>query len=250
MARLIRGGPAGASLVVAGALLLAGAVPFARAQAPDPAAPAAAEPAAPPQAAPEAPTPEAPAAPTAPGTTSIIIQSSPPGMMPAPDMGAPMLSSPGFTPFGGPPAAAAPRQGPDCQGDVNALRGDLEQKGNALQAAIKKKQPPTALCPMFRRLAVAQDKFVSYLTANQTACGVPADILKKLKANNAQLTGTRDKVCQIAMQQEQGGGAAGPAGPPPQGSLSSGLGLPSAIPSSRNAKPGNLFDTLNGNALR
>lgn len=141
----------------------------------------------------------------------------------------------------------APR-GPsaDCQGNVNALRGDVEKNGQALQAAAKKKRPPTEVCPLFRRFVAAQNKFYDYLLKNKTACGVPDSALKSLKTNLAQVATTRDKVCEVAAN----GPPPGAAPSPPQGMLSQGLNLPSGLPSISADRPGGVYDTLGGNALR
>lgn len=136
--------------------------------------------------------------------------------------------------------------GVDCQGDINALRDDLESRGKKLEAGVKKKVGASELCPLFRSFVTAQEKFFGYLTKNQTNCGVPPDILKKMKSNTANVTNSRDRVCKAAAMGDSGG----PAGPPPQGQLSSGLNLPSGIPSVQHTQPGGVFDTLGGNALR
>lgn len=145
------------------------------------------------------------------------------------------------------PADAAAMQ--DCQSSVETLRKDLEKRGATLQGATKKKLPPSELCPMFRSFVTAQQKFSSYLSTNQTKCHVPEDVVKKVKENAASVASVRDRVCKAAQLQESGGG--GPAGPPLQGAVSQGLGLPSGLPSTTAAsQPGGVFDTLGGSALR
>ena len=134
----------------------------------------------------------------------------------------------------------------ECQNTVNALRGDVEKNGGALKAAATKKRPPTEICPLFRRFVASQNKFYDYLVKNKTACGVPDSALKSLKTNIAGVTKTSDKVCDIAAN----GPPAGAAPAAPQGMLSQGLGLPTGLPSVTADRPGGVYDTLGGNALR
>jgi hypothetical protein len=134
----------------------------------------------------------------------------------------------------------------ECQNTVNALRGDVEKNGGALKAAATKKRPPTEICPLFRRFVASQNKFYDYLVKNKTACGVPDSALKSLKTNIAGVTKTSDKVCEIATN----GPPPGAAPAAPQGMLSQGLGLPTGLPSVTADRPGGVYDTLGGNALR
>ncbi|QFR35209.1 hypothetical protein GBB76_16625 [Ancylobacter sp. TS-1] len=184
---------------------------------------------------------------------------------PAPSAGAvqPGGIQPGFAPgFGG--VGGAPAMGPspslgtapqgganvaDCQAQVEKLRTALEGSGGNLEKAVKKKRPPSELCPLFRTFASAQQSFYSYLNTNKAKCGVPDDVLKKVKANSDSVSSTRNRVCEVAKAQESGGGGGAAEGPPTQGSVSAGLGLPSGLPS-MGAPPGGVFDTLGGDALR
>lgn len=190
-----------------------------------------------------APQAELPAAQPAPGFS--------PGVAPgySPGVGAPGVGAPGL---GAAPGVSAPQQaGPDaanCHGRIAELREDLEKRGGALQGASKKKLPPSELCPMFRSFASAQQAFYSFLNTNKAKCGVPDDVLAKFKENVTSVNSTRNRVCEVAKLQESGGGA-GPGGPPPQGSVSAGLGLSTGLPTME-APPGGVFDTLGGDALR
>lgn len=215
--------------------------------------------------APAAPAAASPAAASGPAPTAITVAppstggaggfgggfDAPGGFSPAPGMGggfgAPGMGAPGM----GAPAPDSGRaaQTARCQSEINPLREDLESRGEALQVAAKKKRPPSELCPLFRRLSGAYDKFYGYLTKNKSTCGVPDDVLKTLKKSSTQVAGTRDKVCEIAAAGGTGGGPTGPA-PLPQGMLSSGLNLPSGLPSVNSDRPGGVYDTLGGSALR
>ncbi|MCK0207575.1 hypothetical protein MWN33_05960 [Starkeya koreensis] len=177
-------------------------------------------------------------------------QPASPGFSPGLGMGG-MGGAPGAAPMGAPPQAN-PNMA-ECQSQVEKLRTTLEGSGEGLQKAVKNKRPPSELCPMFRNFASAQQNFYKFLSSNKTKCGVPDDVLKKIKTNADSVASTRNKVCEVAKAQESGmapgGGNAGPSGPPPQGSVSAGLGLPSGLPT-LGAPPGGVFDTLGGDALR
>ncbi|WP_246544931.1 hypothetical protein [Ancylobacter dichloromethanicus] len=163
----------------------------------------------------------------------------------------PGSAAPGFSPGAG-AAIEAPRQAnpnaAECQEQVAKLRGEVETRGGALQGAAKKKLSPSELCPMFRSFASAQQNFYSFLSTNKAKCGVPDEVLTKFKENVSSVNTTRNRICQVAKMQESGGGA-GPGGPPPQGSVSAGLGLSSGLPTME-TPPGGVFDTLGGDALR
>ncbi|GLK82944.1 hypothetical protein [Ancylobacter defluvii] len=179
-----------------------------------------------------------------------------------PDLGSAGLASPSLSS----PSLAAPSAAPsmtmpggmvqqpsadmaDCQTNVGKLRTDIEARGGALQAATKKKLPPSELCPLFRNFASSQQKFLTYLRTNKTKCGVPDEVLTKLRENTTSISGVRDKVCKVAADMQSGGGS-GPSGPPQQGAVAAGLGLSSGLPGVSANKPGGVFDTLGGSALR
>jgi len=81
----------------------------------------------------------------------------------------------------------------------------------------------------------AEARLVNYVTTKQTACGVPAEIPKQLKANQARSQQMMKVVCQAAA-----------APPPPSGpTLSDSLAAP--VPDASNIKRGKgTYDTLTG----
>lgn len=208
-----------------------------------------------------APAAAAPAAPTEPmptlgnaplGTSLQVSPSLSSGGLPTGGMS--MGGAPGMAPSIGAPAAApsGPSQADmaDCQTNVNKLRDDVEARGKALQNGSKKKVSPVELCPLFRNYVSSQQKFYTYLRTNKSKCGVPDELLSKLKENNGQAATVRDKVCNIAANGGGPGGPGGPSGPPPQSSVAAGLGLSSGLPGAGASKPGGVFDTIGGSALR
>lgn len=136
----------------------------------------------------------------------------------------------------------------DCQTDFNAMRQEMEEKGQALQAAGKRKAPPQELCGLFRTYTAVEGKLAKYLADNKDWCQIPEQAVTSAKANNAKTAALRDKICAAAASGATGGEAGG-GKPPPQGSISSALGVTTGYVPGQSSKGGGIFDTLNGSAL-
>jgi hypothetical protein len=139
---------------------------------------------------------------------------------------------------GGGSASAAEQQ--ECMEKFVPLRQDAEKRAQAIKAASDRKAAPKEACGLITSYVQAEAKLVNYVTTKQTACGIPAEIPKQLKANQAKSQQMMKAVCQAASQPQGGAGA------PP--SLSETLGSTSA-PEIRRVRGGSTFDTLNGNVL-
>ena len=168
--------------------------------------------------------------------------------------GGPVLAQ-GFTPapsqgFGPPPGAAAParpnpfdnppQQEPPCFKEFSALRTETEKRGQAIQAAGKKKVSPDVACKLFNSLLAAEVKMIKFTEENSKTCGIPPQVTTKLKEGHGKVKEVRDRVCQAAA-----------AGPRPSGpTLSDALGT-SRLPDSSNIKTGRggTFDTLTGSPI-
>ncbi len=135
----------------------------------------------------------------------------------------------------------------DCQTDFMALRQDMEEKGKLLQAAGKAKKPPQELCPLFRTFTTAEGKVAKYLQDNKDWCQIPPEVVNAALTNNKKTAELRDKICDAAAN---GAGAGGPSRPPPQGSMSSALGVTTGYVPGSSSTGGGVFDTLTGNALK
>jgi len=176
------------------------------------------------------------AQPTAPASSSPWP--SAPSQPTIPGAAAPWPSAPQAGPRGPSAFDAAPRR--DCNAEFMPLRQDAEKRAGAIKAAAAKKSQPE-LCNAFKNFAAAEAKMVKYVTDNGTACGIPQDATKNMKANHAKTIGIRDKVCSAD---------AGPAAPRAP-SLSDALGT-SRLPdtsSPQTQKGGGTFNTLTGNAI-
>jgi hypothetical protein len=140
---------------------------------------------------------------------------------------------------GGGSASAAEQQ--ECMEKFVPLRQDAEKRAQAIKAASDRKAAPKEACSLITSYVQAEAKLVNYVTTKQTACGIPAEIPKQLKANQAKSQQMMKAVCQAASQPQGGAGA------PP--SLSETLGSSSAPEIRRVRGGGSTFDTLNGNVL-
>ncbi len=148
--------------------------------------------------------------------------------------------------FGGPPAQGGGGGGTaeqqDCMEKFAPLRQDAEKRAKMIQAASERKAPPQEACGLIKAYVQAESKLVNYVTTKQTACGIPPEIPKQLKANQGKSQQMMKVVCQAAAQPQGGGPAAAP-------SLSEVLGATSA-PEIRSVRSGgSTFDTINGNVL-
>jgi len=138
------------------------------------------------------------------------------------------------------PAQFQQQQQPPCFNEFMPLRAEAEKRGQAIQAASKRKAPASEVCTLFRRFAEAEAKFVKYAETNATWCGIPADAVKQMKANHSQTLKIRGKVCAAAAA------PARPRGP----TLGDALGT-TRVPDSTTTRTGRgTYDTLTGHPLR
>jgi hypothetical protein len=151
------------------------------------------------------------------------------------------LAGGGFSPQQGGPSA----EQEECMAKFAPLRADAERRAKLIAAAGQRKASAQEACALIRGYVAAETKVVNYVTAKQTACNIPAEVPKSLKANQVRSQEMMKQVCNAATAQAQGGG--GPAAPP---SLSEVLGSSNVPTETRSARRGgSTFDTLNGNVL-
>jgi hypothetical protein len=155
--------------------------------------------------------------------------------------------SKGAAPLGGGLAGGPPQGGggtaeqEECMAKFAPLREDAERRAKAIQTASERKAGPQEACGLIKAYVAAESRLVNYVTTKQTACGIPAEVPKQLKANQGRAQQMMKQVC-LAAAQPQGGPAAAP-------SLSEALGSTSA-PEVRTVRGGgSTFDTINGNVL-
>ena len=156
-----------------------------------------------------------------------------PGMSPAPGMSPGMPGMPGG-------AFSAPQAPPPACQELLSNRDEVTKHGKALQAAGQKKVPPEELCKLFKVFLSVEDKMLKGLEEHSATCGVPAEVLKQVKAGHSKASQMGKQVCDVAAQ---GPRQAGPT-------LSDALGATPLVPDASTTKKGSsTFDTLSGSAL-
>jgi hypothetical protein len=141
--------------------------------------------------------------------------------------------------FATPPAQA---QQMPCVNEIMPLRQAVEKQGAALKAAVDRKADRSEVCNRVKSYASAEAKFVKYLEANQSFCGIPSDAIGQVKANHGHTLKMRGQACAA-------GPTAGPPGPPPGPGLSEALGTSRALAPPPGRDDRGTYNTLTGNPL-
>lgn len=152
-----------------------------------------------------------------------------------------MLFAQGITIAPGPAEQQQPQTNP-CQTEFEQLRGELQNRGQALQAAGKRKASPKELCSRVSSYAASESKMLNFFTTKAQTCGIPPDAAQGLKKSMAKTADLRTRICS----------AANNPGPGPQ---SPSAGLSGVLNQNAGAVPeaptgGGIFDTLSGNILQ
>jgi hypothetical protein len=141
-----------------------------------------------------------------------------------------------------PPQQAGPPGGDDCMKGFMPLRQEAEKRGTAIKAASERHAPPEEACKLISAFSQSEVKMIKYIESNAQKCGIPPNVGDQMKNGHKNTEGMRQKVCNVAQQQQQ----RGPAAP----RLSDVLGSSAAMPEASAKKSGgSTFDTLNGNVL-
>jgi hypothetical protein len=176
-------------------------------------------------------------------------QASQPSPFPQAAQPAPFSRPSGFPSAGGAPSGFGPApsgfaSGPpggmsqqDCGAKFLPLRTETEKRAELIKAATAKKAEREELCKLFKSYASAEHTMLKFMTGNQTACGIPANIIGQVKTSAANTAKLTKRVCATA---------AAVAPRPP--SLSEALGTASA-PVPNRPRGGSTFNTLTGSPL-
>lgn len=108
-----------------------------------------------------------------------------------------MPSWPGVTQAEPPSPLASPPPPAVCQ-QLLADRDETQKHGQALQAAGKKKAPPDEVCKLFNAFLAAEGKMIKGLEENSALCGIPADVIKRVKAGHSKASQVGKQVCEVA----------------------------------------------------
>jgi len=150
-----------------------------------------------------------------------------------------MPGYPGMPGFGMPPMGQPAAPPAACQ-RLMTLKEEAQKGGLAVQAAGNRKANAQEACKLFNSFVTAETKFVRGLQENKAECGVPDEVIKRVKAEAEQVTQVRKQVCEVAANGPQ---SAGP-------SLSDALNSTPTLPDATGPRPKTrTFDTLTGNPL-
>jgi hypothetical protein len=177
-----------------------------------------------------APQGAAPGAPPGPSRGTVSVQPTPQGAAPMPG---------GFA-GAGPPGGAPP-----CFQDFMPLRQEAEKRAGLIKGASDRKAPRQEVCQLFNRFADAEAKVVKFVTAKQSACGIPAEVVTQMKSNHDKTLTVRKQICSGGPM----GAAPGAPAPPPTPKLSDELGFGRA-PTPGATSTGGTFNTLTGNPIK
>ena len=90
---------------------------------------------------------------------------------------------------------------------VAGLPGRDVQARTGPPGCRQRRLPREAACKLFKAFTAAEAKFVKGLEDNSATCGVPADVIKQVKAGHSKAVQTAKNVCDAAAQGPR------PAGP-------------------------------------
>jgi hypothetical protein len=164
----------------------------------------------------------------------------PPGARPAPQAPPPAAGPPPGAGAMGPPPGA--QQDP-CFRDFMPLREEAQKRGKLIQAAQGRGPTREEMCQLFKNFTAAEAKVVKFVTEHQSACGIPNEVVTKMKADQGQHAKVRDKIC-------SGGAAAGKAPAPAVPKLSDELGVRGIADPTTSSSGRGTFDTLTGNPFQ
>jgi hypothetical protein len=154
-----------------------------------------------------------------------------------------MLFAQGITIAPG-PADQQPQQpqANPCQTEFESIRNELQNRGQALQVAGKRKATAKELCARVTGYAASESKMLNFLTTKAQTCGIPPDAAQGLKKNMTKTADLRTRICSAANNP-------GPAQQSPSTGLSGALNQNAgAVPEAPTG--GGIFDTLSGNVLQ
>jgi len=126
---------------------------------------------------------------------------------------------------------------------VGTMRDEVQRRAKLVQDASARHASAQEACKLIGEFSAAEQRFVNFVIAKQSACNVPPEIPKQMKTAHSHTEQMHKQVCKVASA-PQGGAAAGP-------SLSDVVGAPSISEevTATKRKGGSTFDTLSGNAL-
>ena len=97
----------------------------------------------------------------------------------------------------------APQQPPPCVTELISLRQEVDKRFEAAKGGIAKKLGAAEMCRLLTQFADADVKMIKYAEEKGSACGIPAEALKNMKASHIQATGYKKQACDAAANPQQ-----------------------------------------------
>lgn len=122
---------------------------------------------------------------------------------------------PAIAQVGGVPAAPGIAPPPACQ-QLLAARDETQRHAMAISDAGQKKAGPEEACRLFKVFLASGRKMIEGLEANAAVCGVPPEVIDRVKAQHAQASRTGKQVCEAAAPLRRDWNPIPDWGPPPK----------------------------------
>jgi hypothetical protein len=98
-----------------------------------------------------------------------------------------------MSPMGGSPGGGG--QAPPCFAEFTKLRGEFEKTGAAAKAANEKHVAREEFCKVITALSGASNRWTRYTVAKAAGCGIPAEAVKQIKAQDEHLATLKKNIC-------------------------------------------------------
>jgi hypothetical protein len=98
---------------------------------------------------------------------------------------------------GGVPGVPGIAPPPACQ-QLLAARDEIEKRANAIHDAGRSQAAPEETCRLFKLFLASGRKMIEGLEANAAVCGVPSEVIDRVKAQHARASRAGQQVCEAA----------------------------------------------------
>jgi len=104
---------------------------------------------------------------------------------------------PAMAQVGGVPGVPGIAPPPACQ-QLLAARDETQKRAVAIRDAGQRQTGPEETCRLFKLFLASGRKMIEGLEANAAVCGVPPEVIDRVKAQHAQASRTGEQVCEAA----------------------------------------------------
>lgn len=81
---------------------------------------------------------------------------------------------------------------------VEPLRDEVQRRAKLVQEVSKRHGTAQEACKLIGEFSQAEMRFLNFVTAKQTACGIPAEIPKQMKVAHGHTEQMHKQVCGMA----------------------------------------------------